>query len=50
MVFVADDEDMNGLLISLILLVVFVGVGLLAVFFGSDSRAVNPRDARASWH
>jgi hypothetical protein len=48
--FAADDEDMNGLLITLILLVAFVGVGLLAVFFGTDSRAVNPRDVRASWH
>jgi hypothetical protein len=46
---IADDGDMNGFFVGLILLVAFVGVGLLAVFCGTDSRAVDPRDAPPSW-
>jgi hypothetical protein len=49
MAVVADDEDMHGLLLALILLAVFVGVGVLAVRYGADSRSSDPRDARTSW-
>ena len=41
---------MSSILISLLLLAAFVGVGLLAVRHGADSRVSDPRDARPSWH
>jgi hypothetical protein len=47
---VADDDDMNGLLISLLVVAAFVGVGVLAACFGADSRVSDPRDARPTWH
>jgi hypothetical protein len=44
--FVADNRNM---ILSLILVAAFVGVGLLAVRFGVDSRVSDPRDMRSSW-
>ena len=41
---------MTSILISLLLLAAFVGVGFLAVRHGADSRVSNPRDARPSWY
>lgn len=43
---VADNVDMTTLLIALAAVVV---VGLLAVFFGVDSRHTDPRDLRANF-
>lgn len=40
---VADNEDMTSLLIVLIAV---VAIGVLAVFFGTDSRHTDTRDLR----
>jgi hypothetical protein len=40
---------MNGWLLTLIVLAAFVGVGMLAVRYGADSRPADPRDTRTSW-
>lgn len=49
MVRVADDGDMTTLFILLAVLAAIVGVGLLAVRYGADSRPSDPRDLRPSW-
>jgi hypothetical protein len=44
----ADNGDMTALLL-LIVPAAFVGLGVLAVRDGADSRQTDPRDVRASW-
>jgi hypothetical protein len=40
---------MTGFILFLIALAI-VGVGVLAVRYGADSRPSDPRDTRPSWH
>lgn len=49
-VLVADNEDMTALLLFILSLAVLIGMGLLAVYYGADSRPTDPRDLRHSWH
>jgi hypothetical protein len=46
---VADNEDMITLLVIIAILAAVVGMGLLAVGYGADSRHTDPRDVRANW-
>jgi hypothetical protein len=46
----ADDESMITFLLVILSLAALVGIGLLAVQYGVDSRPSDPRDLRHSWH
>ena len=46
----ADDGGMITFLLFLVALAALVGMGLLAVGYGADSRPNDPRDVRHSWH
>ena len=46
---VVDNGDMITLLIILAALAALVGMGLLAVGYGADSRHTDPRDVRSGW-
>jgi hypothetical protein len=37
-------------ILFLVALAALVGMGLLAVQYGADSRITDPRDVRHSWH
>ena len=46
----ADDGTMITLLLFLVALAAIVGMGVLAVKYGADSRPSDPRDLRHSWY